>query len=800
MRCRVAGLGLLATPARLPHGVINSAARWPQPLQTSPSSARLELHSCLNPGGNSRGGKRSPVAPFHDGTERSTGSQRPRRGLGGFNRTAARSGAVRPRSCSPASTQDDPRAHLKHSPTATILELQCRTEDKSVLAVYGKLHRLLGDTFSRQLLGPDAVATLTSLDFLVLHHRDGGPSLFDGSEANDGDGIGGGARLAVGDRSWDICGIGPWGSTPKSVVRAEGEEPVPLVLDQGLLEREIESVVKIASRSEVFTLEPAPAVRPTPRGHRSGASIRSTAEKAQRHLKRLRARSRARRELEQTRPSRASSSAPLEPAFENPLLGVGLGALLSPRNCNAVLREAQKVDRWASWHGDFLGVGAVATSLEDLPSSRAIWDGKPGERVRARIAAVYGVPPADIAVDASGVFVCRVGANDSGERGSTPEQGAEGFGLAGGRERTFRRSKSLVAFCVALSAEEGPLSSLAVCLEQRGECIRLGGQGSGVIFSGKMRHGSVRTPARTGSNGDEDSSRRQQRENPPPIFLLKGFASIRHPSVLEESAHWQWGSPAWHVDAPWIKDRDILDRIWVAGGAAATGAVAAGKPGVAEALGGRYHHLERMNTTTVHRYYRQGMEGMDVPVVDPSGRPVIDLIEDAGPSRMVAWLPGIAPGKPGEITLKAVLRRRFPWGRRRQVGKAGLSTEAGVSPLMDAALQELFGASSSPSANTTAGAAGAAAAGETFAGVWVPPIKYVFVDPRYRGLGLGRRLFLEAMRTLAGRGFRFALIVVEDNGSGGLFGFYEGMGFVRAEELLGLPRAMIAPIPPPDQA
>lgn len=199
-----------------------------------------------------------------------------------------------------------------------------------------------------------------------------------------------------------------------------------------------------------------------------------------------------------------------------------------------------------------------------------------------------------------------------------------------------------------------------------------------------------------------------------------------------------------------------------------------------------YSHLERMNTSVAHRYYRQGLEGMEVPVIDPLGRPVIDLVEDGS-----SWLPGRE--KPADVTISAVLRRRFPWDRRRQVGKAGLSTAAGASPVMDAALQKLFGASQEP-----ATAAAAAVAGERFVRVPVPPIKYVFVDPRYRRLGLGRRLFLEAMRSLARRGFRFALIIVEDNGSGGLFGFYEDMGFVRADELLGLPRAMIAPIPPPD--
>lgn len=214
MRCRVAGLGLLATPARLPHGVVYSAARWPQPLRTSPLTPRLEPRSCLYPGGKRGGGPSSAAAAaFDDGIARSVATQRRRRRIcGGCSGTAVRFDAVRPRACSATSTPDDIRAKRRHTSRAAIFELQCRPEDNSILSVYGKLHRLLGDTYSRQLLGPDAVATLTSLNFLVLHHRDGGPSLFDGLE-EDGGGVRGGARLAVGDRCWDICGIGPWVSS-----------------------------------------------------------------------------------------------------------------------------------------------------------------------------------------------------------------------------------------------------------------------------------------------------------------------------------------------------------------------------------------------------------------------------------------------------------------------------------------------------------------------------------------------------------------------------------------------------------
>lgn len=76
-------------------------------------------------------------------------------------------------------------------------------EDAAALAVYGRLHRLLGTNPSRRLLGPEATATMTSSNFLVVHHLHGGPWL-DEYESKNHDGS---RFLAVGERRWDICGI-----------------------------------------------------------------------------------------------------------------------------------------------------------------------------------------------------------------------------------------------------------------------------------------------------------------------------------------------------------------------------------------------------------------------------------------------------------------------------------------------------------------------------------------------------------------------------------------------------------------
>lgn len=64
-------------------------------------------------------------------------------------------------------------------------------------AVYGKLHRLLGRR--RGLLGgANAVAIMTTLNFLVVHYgHDDSSSITGGSSS----------RLALGDPRWDVCGI-----------------------------------------------------------------------------------------------------------------------------------------------------------------------------------------------------------------------------------------------------------------------------------------------------------------------------------------------------------------------------------------------------------------------------------------------------------------------------------------------------------------------------------------------------------------------------------------------------------------
>lgn len=443
---------------------------------------------------------------------------------------------------------------------------------------------------------------------------------------------------------------------------------------------------------------------------------------------------------------------------------------MSRRDCDSILAEAQGSGDWQPWEGD-LGEGCAARCLEDLPKSWALWEGRLGKDVHARIARTYGVAQSNVVSDASAVFVCRSSSSDNVlvenegmHHANRIMQQHHDRGRHAINSSDFRRSRSLVSFSVQLSAHDTGEPLWAVCFEEQGRCVMPGGQGGGVIFSGKMRHACLCTQSQAVRGGELST---EDYSNSTPIsasvVILRGFADLCGPQIRDGFTRGDWGHPPWNVNASWVKETEILNRVWIA---STPRAVDEGK------------RLERMNSSLAHRYYRQGLGGMNIPLVDDLGRPVVDLHEE-GPPR---WIPGSRRAG-AEFKITAALRRRHAWYFRRQViGRAGLSTEAGASPRMDSALRELFGDGE-----------------RRFEGERVPPIKYVFVDPRYRGFGLGRRLFLEAMCSLAKRGFRFVLIVVEDSGSGSLFGFYERMGFVFAEEQLGLPRAMIAPIPPSDR-
>lgn len=465
----------------------------------------------------------------------------------------------------------------------------------------------------------------------------------------------------------------------------------------------------------------------------------------------------------------------------NPLLRAGVGQLLPAEHCQKIISEAEASNSWEAWDGD-LGHESSAIRLDHLRDSCAEWKKTTEDSIRARIARTYGVRADSVALVPQRVFVCRGPPPSAhGTIGNLPRIRKREDDAA--HTLRFRRSTSLITFAIALSALT---PQWVVWLEQRKACLRPTRQGGGIMWSGKTRHAIVGIAPSSGGH-----------DNLAGPVILRGFADLGSPHVHEHVKTWRWGHPAWHVDARWVKDEDILDRAWVDPGLTGLAErrdkdddLSRGNETrrhtrniSSEEINGtanqtRMQLFERKNTTLAHRYYKQGAAataGMDLPVVDSDGRPVIDIV-----STKPSWF--LRPEQ-HEVTLYAILRQRLPGLPWKIVGRAAFSTRAGASATMDAALRELFGDRVAPG-------------GESIVGAPVPPIKYVFVDPRFRGLGLGRRLFLEAMCLLAQRGFQYALIIVEDNGTGGLFGFYEEMGFVRAEEQLQIPRVMIAPIPP----
>ena len=111
-----------------------------------------------------------------------------------------------------------------------------------------------------------------------------------------------------------------------------------------------------------------------------------------------------------------------------------------------------------------------------------------------------------------------------------------------------------------------------------------------------------------------------------------------------------------------------------------------------------------------------------------------------------------------------------------KIAKFGLTTSRGPSdPLIDETIQELYGVSSS------------------FDGKGIGAIIYMFVEPKYRGKGVG----ILAMETIAAiqsvQGCDFTVLVADDDGSGKLIKWYEDFGYKQApklQKLFGSPDGM----------
>lgn len=110
-----------------------------------------------------------------------------------------------------------------------------------------------------------------------------------------------------------------------------------------------------------------------------------------------------------------------------------------------------------------------------------------------------------------------------------------------------------------------------------------------------------------------------------------------------------------------------------------------------------------------------------------------------------------------------------------KIAKFGLTTSRGPShPLIDETIQELYGISAS------------------LDGKGIGAIIYMFVEPEYRGKGIGT-LALEAIAAIQSvQGCDFTVLVADDDGSGKLIQWYQDCGYKQApklQELFGSPEA-----------
>lgn len=98
--------------------------------------------------------------------------------------------------CGTCAEHEDHRGNGKQAAAvaALVFELEHGREGDPRVSVNGELHCLLGSSPWQQLFGPNAVVTMTKLNFLVYDNC-----------GNSGIISSGEARLAVGDRLWDIC-------------------------------------------------------------------------------------------------------------------------------------------------------------------------------------------------------------------------------------------------------------------------------------------------------------------------------------------------------------------------------------------------------------------------------------------------------------------------------------------------------------------------------------------------------------------------------------------------------------------
>ena len=123
----------------------------------------------------------------------------------------------------------------------------------------------------------------------------------------------------------------------------------------------------------------------------------------------------------------------------------------------------------------------------------------------------------------------------------------------------------------------------------------------------------------------------------------------------------------------------------------------------------------------------------------------------------------------------------------KKIAKFGLTTSRGPSSdVINETIEELYGSNQ-------------------FGNPGIGAIIYMYVEPEYRGMGIGK-LALEAISSIQCiQGCDFTVLVADDNGNGKLIKWYEDNGFAKAPKLqkaFGSPNGeygvtMISPIDVP---
>lgn len=409
---------------------------------------------------------------------------------------------------------------------------------------------------------------------------------------------------------------------------------------------------------------------------------------------------------------------------DNPLRNMSMSHVLDAEDCERIARAYY--NRNSVLNGNHITSSGSYVPLSDIISGEQMSSVR--NQIESAVRATYPIQGLNITVNNDSL---RIGTAHDWIRNhlSTSSSTSQKRSLPHGKESSatgdlvavrYLPYDSLVTFTILLEER-----TLRVKLLQSGTVFSLSEVGTGLIMCGLVRHVLVADDIR--SNDAAESGQ--------PLLLLWGTVKFDYVCLRGDMHLWRWNRPRWLVNHAYIKDEALMDLCWRV------------RPDGGQAT------LPRLEGPA-HRYYR----ALGMP------RPRIRL------KAKKPWF-----GDSDKVTVYA-----YDSVTGTVVGRAGLSTNAGASPMMDKAVNMLFNLP------------------HTSKGIKVAPITYVYVDPRYRGYGFGRDLTFACMRFLAQQKIEYTVVTVLDNGKGKLPTFYEKMGFKKASQILGisgdnLSEVMVAP-------